>query len=124
MSNFHKLVSGQSVHIRDCCLWSEIHYLDSPTDYRELLSQYQLQAGTALHNDILPLGSAGSWTGSRTRFGSLLGWVLSSLAFFLATLLGYRRAVGSGDGIQGQYRGESLHTKNKPVNFCVDRLSL
>ena len=30
-------VGGNSVHVRDCRIWAEINYLDSPTDYREYL---------------------------------------------------------------------------------------
>jgi len=28
---------GQEFHVADCYVWAEIHYLDSPTDYREYL---------------------------------------------------------------------------------------
>jgi len=28
---------GTAVHVRDCRVWAEINYLDSPTDYREYL---------------------------------------------------------------------------------------
>ena len=30
-------LGGTEVHIKDCYLWAEIHYLDSPTDYRECI---------------------------------------------------------------------------------------
>jgi hypothetical protein len=30
-------IGGQSMRITDCYIWSEIYYLDSPTDYRECL---------------------------------------------------------------------------------------
>ena len=30
-------MGGESVHVGDCHVWAEISYLDSPTDYRELL---------------------------------------------------------------------------------------
>ena len=33
----HKDVAGTSFHVRDCYVWAEIYYLDSPTDYREYL---------------------------------------------------------------------------------------
>jgi len=33
-----KKIGGTSCHIGDCYVWAEIHYLDSPTDYREYLS--------------------------------------------------------------------------------------
>jgi hypothetical protein len=28
---------GQEFHVADCQVWAEIHYLDSPTNYREYL---------------------------------------------------------------------------------------
>jgi len=35
----HKDVAGTSFHVRDCYVWAEIYYLDSPTDYREYLAR-------------------------------------------------------------------------------------
>jgi hypothetical protein len=32
-------IGGESIHVRDCYVWSEIHYLDSPSAYREFLPQ-------------------------------------------------------------------------------------
>jgi hypothetical protein len=32
-----KDVAGEYFHVRDCYVWAEICYLDSPTDYREYL---------------------------------------------------------------------------------------
>ena len=33
-------IGGKSFFVRDSYVWAEIHYLDSPTDYRECLPQY------------------------------------------------------------------------------------
>lgn len=33
----HRDVAGTAFHVRDCYVWAEIYYLDSPTDYREYL---------------------------------------------------------------------------------------
>lgn len=30
-------IGGTPFHVSDCQIWAEIHYLDSPTDYREYL---------------------------------------------------------------------------------------
>jgi len=35
MLNQDQHIGGKAVHIRDCYVWAEIFYLDSPTDYRE-----------------------------------------------------------------------------------------
>ena len=41
----HKDVAGTSFHVRDCYVWAEIYYLDSPTDYREYLPQSTSHSG-------------------------------------------------------------------------------
>ena len=35
----HKRMGGEVIHIGDCQVWVEIHYLDSQTNYRECLPQ-------------------------------------------------------------------------------------
>jgi hypothetical protein len=39
MSSRNTTSIGQEFCVRDCYVWSEIHYLDSATDYREYLPQ-------------------------------------------------------------------------------------
>lgn len=39
MPNPGKQLGGEAFHVRDCYVWAEIQYLDSPTDYREYLPQ-------------------------------------------------------------------------------------
>jgi hypothetical protein len=34
-----KEIGGEVIHVRDCYVWAEIYYLDSPSDYREYLPQ-------------------------------------------------------------------------------------
>jgi hypothetical protein len=34
-----KEIGGERIHVRDCYVWTEIYYLDSPSDYREYLPQ-------------------------------------------------------------------------------------
>jgi hypothetical protein len=36
-----KEIGGEGIHVRDCYVWREIYYLDSPSDYREYLPQNQ-----------------------------------------------------------------------------------
>jgi len=33
----HRTIGGEAVHVGDCFIWAQIHYLDSPTDYREYI---------------------------------------------------------------------------------------
>ena len=32
-----KEIGGEGIRVRDCYVWTEIYYLDSPSDYREYL---------------------------------------------------------------------------------------
>ena len=32
-------IGGEGIHVRDCYVWTEISYLDSPSDFREYLPQ-------------------------------------------------------------------------------------
>lgn len=34
-----KEIGGEGLHVRDCYVWTEIFYLDFPSDYRECLPQ-------------------------------------------------------------------------------------
>jgi hypothetical protein len=43
-----------SFHIRDCHVWAEIYYLDSPTDYRECLPEKKSTL-QARGNDLVTL---------------------------------------------------------------------
>ena len=36
-SPYERQSGGVSVHVKDCYVWAEIQYLDSPTDYREYI---------------------------------------------------------------------------------------
>jgi hypothetical protein len=45
----HRQIGGTGIHVGDCYVWAEIHYLDSPTDYREFLP--------CNHPRPVPLGS-------------------------------------------------------------------
>jgi len=44
MSSRNTTNIGQEFRVRDCYVWSEIHYLDSATDYREYLPQNGIHA--------------------------------------------------------------------------------
>jgi hypothetical protein len=37
----HKEIGGEGIHVRDCYVWTEISYLDSPSDFREYLPQHR-----------------------------------------------------------------------------------
>lgn len=52
--------SGQSFHIADCHVWAEIHYLDSPTDYREYLPPNRNRPHALAGEDLVMLDSSKS----------------------------------------------------------------
>jgi hypothetical protein len=53
---------GNGVHITDCFIWSEIYYLDSPTDYREYLPQPHVRLSAALDDELVTLDSTTTMT--------------------------------------------------------------
>ena len=72
---------GEGIHVRDCYVWTEISYLDSPSDFRECLPQ----DGQWKPNDD-PLDSPRS---SVKEFccGPLIGDALAGLAIVAITIL-------------------------------------
>ena len=36
-------IGGHLMRVTDCYIWSEIYYLDSPTDYRECISTHRIR---------------------------------------------------------------------------------
>jgi hypothetical protein len=82
-SDLDQDASRNSLHVQDCLVWAEIHYLDSPTDYREHLPQNRLQLST--QRDDLEMLDASS------RF-SLAHWdrlPLLAIAFLLILVSAY-----------------------------------
>jgi hypothetical protein len=59
MSNFSKEIGGKPVRIKDCYIWSEIYYLDSPTDYREYLPQQGGHSRTSPSDGLVMLDTLG-----------------------------------------------------------------
>jgi hypothetical protein len=51
-------IEETGVHIRDCYVWAEIYYLDSPTDFREYLPLHaSKQVNRGSDNEIVFLDS-------------------------------------------------------------------
>jgi hypothetical protein len=46
---------GQEFHVGDCYVWAEIHYLDSPTDYREYIPENVLPAQSGIRGEPMVL---------------------------------------------------------------------
>ena len=52
-------IGREAVYIRDCYVWAEIYYLDSPTSYREYLPQRTVESPTFPENDLVMLDDSG-----------------------------------------------------------------
>lgn len=75
--------SGTS-HVRDCQLWAEIDYLDSPTDYREYLPGQEISPGTPDRDDLVMLETQNhSLRRYRKRLSIVLIGVITMLIFVL-----------------------------------------
>lgn len=73
MPGHRNRVGGQSFHVRESYVWAEIHYLDSPTDYRECLPQ---NAGTVrVDSELVFLDSSSSEAFSKHALSLLPIWL-------------------------------------------------
>ena len=52
---------GEIFNVGDCYVWAEIYYLDSPTDYREYISDYVPQRITDTGAEFVTLDKPFSW---------------------------------------------------------------
>jgi len=71
-------------HVRNCYVWSEIHYLDSTTDYREYLSRPVARERKTTSDEFVMLDSSRHASSKRTflAFGVVITclvalWLLS-----------------------------------------------
>jgi hypothetical protein len=83
MLNQDKEIGGQPVHVRDCYVWAEIYYLDSPTNYREYLPSQPVDPSTVHLDDLVMLDSSGESYNSNPKGG----WAIAGLFFAIAGLL-------------------------------------
>lgn len=78
MLNPGREIGGECVHVGDSYVWSEIQYLDSPTNYREFLPQRLIQP-TTIHSELVMLDSRRSTT---TKGGVVL-WLIPVVIIML-----------------------------------------
>lgn len=81
--------AGESFHVRDCYVWAEIFYLDSPTDYREYLPQARTRP-PAGEGQLVMLDELRALPASRTSLAPLFMIVLLLLGiagYFLYLIL-------------------------------------
>jgi len=80
-------IGGEGIQVRDCYVWTEISYLDSPSDFREYLPQDR--QGKPNDDRLVMLDSPRRSLGpARDPFcGSLIGDALAGLAVVAITIL-------------------------------------
>jgi hypothetical protein len=80
-------IGGEGIHVRDCYVWTEISYLDSPSDFREYLPQDRKWKPN--DDRLVMLDSPRqSLRSTRDPFcGSLIGDALAGLAVLAITIL-------------------------------------
>jgi hypothetical protein len=77
-------IGGEGIHVRDCYVWTEISYLDSPSDFREYLPQDRQWKPN--HDRLVMLDSPRR--SAREFFcGSLIGDAFAGLAVVGITIL-------------------------------------
>lgn len=75
--------TGGTSHVRDCQLWAEIDYLDSPTDYREYLQGQETSFDTDDRGELVMLETRNcSPERFKRRFSLAIG-VITMLIFLL-----------------------------------------
>jgi hypothetical protein len=70
-------IGGNGFHVRDCYVWAEINYLDSPTDYRELLTSNAL-------SPMPPIGELVMLDDGAAFPRTILTWLLATSSWFSA----------------------------------------
>ena len=88
MLNQDKRIGGEAVHIRDCYVWAEIYYLDSPTNYCECLPQNPVAPRTIPESDLVMLDSSGNSLSSAFKEGcTIAGWSFIIVGLLLCLML-------------------------------------
>jgi hypothetical protein len=70
-------IGGNGFHVRDCYVWAEINYLDSPTDYREFLTSNAL-------SPMPPIGELVMLDDGAAFPRTILTWLLATSSWFSA----------------------------------------
>lgn len=84
MSNLYPENTSGTFHVRDCQLWAEIDYLDSPTDYREFLPGQRARADMPDRSEFVMLETQNQ---SPKRAGTRVSVVVMVMVSMLIFLL-------------------------------------
>ena len=84
MSNSYPENTSRISYVRDCQLWAEIDYLDSPTDYREYLCGQEISPDTSDRSELVMLETQKYCSRrSKRRVFALVVGVIAMLSFLL-----------------------------------------
>lgn len=83
MSNTKNEIGGRTLHVRDCYVWSEIYYLDSPTDYREYLPEHRAAPRIIPDDSLVMLDSSSRPSKHRSSWGFPFLMVFVVICYFL-----------------------------------------
>lgn len=76
----------EGIHIRDCYIWAEIYYLDSPTNYRECLPR--TAAPELRGDDLVLLDSPSDSKGAMAVFIATVLILFALAGYFLFVVIG------------------------------------
>jgi hypothetical protein len=83
MSNSYSENTGRTSHVRDCQMWAEIDYLDSPTDYREYLPGQGTSFAMSDRDELMMLDAENHSSRKPTTRLSLVAVAVITLLIFL-----------------------------------------
>src|ERR1700746_4068455 len=88
MQGHRNYVSGQSFRVCDSYIWAEIHYLDSPTSYRECLPQHtatQHTTTTRVDSELVFLDCCANNGSRKPALRTFLIWfsIISGIALYM-----------------------------------------
>ena len=85
----NKRTGGESFHVRECHIWAAISYLDSPTDYREYISQHPRAIRPSLASEVVMLASHKRRQGLRGSLSKAIGWTVPAVLLVIAGMFVY-----------------------------------
>ncbi len=83
MSNTDNEIGGRTIQIKDCYIWSEIYYLDSPTDYREYLPKHGVSPRAVPGDNLIMLDGLSRPSKRHSSWGFSFLLVFLIICYFL-----------------------------------------
>jgi len=84
-----KRTGGESFRVSECHIWAAISYLDSPTDYREYISQHPPAIRPSLASEVVMLASHKRRQRHRGSLNEAVGWTVPAVLLVIAGVFLY-----------------------------------